>query len=76
MAFKYIVKRVSVFVVLLSILSSACTRVSNSELGLGLLPSLDAINTKDTIIEVETETVDIPDSLIVYGSDKDRKSVV
>jgi hypothetical protein len=69
MAFKYIVKRVSVFVVLLSILSSACTRVSNSELGLGLLPSLDAINTKDTIIEVETETVDIPDSLIVYGSD-------
>jgi len=52
MAFKYIVKRVSVFIVLLSILSSACTRVSNSELGLGLLPSLDAINTKDNIIEV------------------------
>jgi hypothetical protein len=69
MAFNYIVKRISVFVVFLSILSSACTRVNNSELGLGLLPSLDAINTKDTVIDVETETVDIPDSLIVYGSD-------
>ena len=69
MAFNNIVKRFSVFVVLLSILSSACTRVSTSELGLGLLPSLDAINTKDTIIEVETETVDIPDSLSIFGSD-------
>lgn len=63
------VKRFSFFVFLLSILSTACTRVSTSELGLGLLPSLDAINTKDTIIEVETETVDMPDSLKIYGSD-------
>lgn len=69
MAFNHIVKRVSVFVVLLGILSSACTRVSTSELGLGLLPSLDAINTKDTVLEVETETVDIPDSLSIFGSD-------
>jgi hypothetical protein len=69
MAFINIVKRVSVFVVFLGILSAACTRVGTSELGLGLLPSLDAINTKDTIIEVETETVDIPDSLSIFGSD-------
>jgi hypothetical protein len=69
MAFINIVKRVSVFVVLLGILSAACTRVSTSELGLGLLPSLDAINTKDTIIDVETETFDMPDSLKIFGSD-------
>jgi len=69
MAFINIVKRVSVFVLFLGVLSAACTRVSTSELGLGLLPSLDAINTKDTIIEVETETIDIPDSLSIFGSD-------
>lgn len=69
MAFINIVKRVSVFVLFLGLLSSACTRVGTSELGLGLLPSLDAINTKDTIIDVETETIDIPDSLSIFGSD-------
>lgn len=51
------------------LLFSACTRISTSELGLGLLPSMDYINTKDTIIEVETETNDLPDSLRVYSND-------
>ena len=48
---------------------SACTRISTSELGLGLLPSMDAYNTKDTTLDVITETVDRPDSMRVYGSD-------
>ncbi len=48
---------------------SACTRVSTSELGLGLLPSIDAFNTKDTTLDVITETVDRPDSTRVYGTD-------
>jgi hypothetical protein len=38
-------------------------------MGLGLLPSADSFNTKDTILSVETVTVDRPDSLRVYGSD-------
>ncbi|MEY4052595.1 MAG: hypothetical protein RIR64_1580 [Bacteroidota bacterium] len=48
---------------------SACTRIGTSELGLGLLPSMDAYNTKDTTLDVITETVDRPDSMRVYGSD-------
>jgi hypothetical protein len=48
---------------------TACTRIGTTELGLGLLPSMDAYNTKDTVLEVETITVDRPDSLRVYGSD-------
>lgn len=50
-------------------LFTACTRIGTTELGLGLLPSMDAYNTKDTVLEVETMTVDRPDSLRVYGSD-------
>ena len=48
---------------------SACTRIASSELGLGLLPSIDAYDTRDTILDVITETVDRPDSLRIYASD-------
>ncbi|TRZ76485.1 MAG: DUF4270 family protein [Chitinophagaceae bacterium] len=62
---------VRIFIISLfsTLLFSACTRIGSSELGLGLLPSMDAYNTKDTILDVITETVDRPDSMRVYGSD-------
>ena len=56
-------------ILLLSIISlSACTRIGTSELGLDFV-SKDYFNTQDTILVVETETVDRPDSLRIYGSD-------
>ena len=48
---------------------SACTRIGSSELGLGLLPSMDAYNTKDTTLDVITETLERTDSMRVYLSD-------
>jgi len=62
---------VRIFIISLfsTLMFSACTRITSSELGLGLLPSMDAYNTKDTIIDVITESVDRPDSMRVYGSD-------
>ena len=68
MALNNLAKRISV-ILFVSFLFSACTRIGTTEMGLGLLPSADAFNTKDTILTVETETVDRPDSLRVYGSD-------
>jgi hypothetical protein len=50
-------------------LFTACTRIGSTELGLGLLPAGDSFNTKDTLLDVETMTVDRPDTLRVYGSD-------
>jgi hypothetical protein len=47
----------------------ACTRIGTSELGLDFLGQ-DAINTKDTILNVETETVVMEDSLRVYPTDE------
>jgi hypothetical protein len=52
-----------------TLLFSACTRIGTSELGLGLLPSMDAYNTKDTILDVITETLDRTDSLRVFATD-------
>ena len=63
------VRKFTYFIVASFILFS-CTRISTSELGLGLLPSLDAINTRDTILEVETETVVMEDSLRIYPTDE------
>ncbi|MEY4050860.1 MAG: hypothetical protein RL262_1694 [Bacteroidota bacterium] len=62
---------VRIFIISLfsTLLFSACTRIGSSELGLGLLPSMDAYNTKDTILDVITETVDRTDSMRVYASD-------
>ncbi|MEI7589546.1 MAG: DUF4270 family protein [Chitinophagia bacterium] len=48
---------------------SACTKVGTTDLGLGLLPSLDYYNTKDTSLEVITMTADYPDTLRVFTGD-------
>jgi hypothetical protein len=48
------------------LLFSACTKISTTDIGLGLLPSQDYFNTKDTIIDVITTTVDYPDTLRLY----------
>jgi hypothetical protein len=68
MAAYNIVRSVSV-TLFIGFLFSACTRIGTTELGLGLLPSMDSYNTKDTILDVETETADRPDSTLFYGSD-------
>lgn len=69
MASTHTVKKFSIFLFSI-IMFSACTRISTSEIGLGLLPSMDAVNTKDTIFDVETQTVEYPDSLRIYGTDE------
>jgi hypothetical protein len=68
MASTIIAKRIST-ILFIGFLFSACTRIGTTEMGLGLLPSMDSYNTKDTILDVETETVDRPDSLRIYGGD-------
>jgi hypothetical protein len=68
MASTILVKRIST-ILFIGFLFSACTRIGTTEMGLGLLPSMDSFNTKDTILDVETETVDRPDSLRIYGGD-------
>ena len=68
MASNILVKRIST-ILFIGFLFSACTRIGTTEMGLGLLPSMDAFNTKDTLLDVETETIDRPDSARIYGQD-------
>jgi hypothetical protein len=48
---------------------SACTRISSSDVGSGLIPPIDGITTLDTLLEVITETFDSPDTARIYRSD-------
>jgi hypothetical protein len=68
MAFINIVRRVTYFTIAATLLFS-CTRISTSELGIDFL-SQDAISTRDTILDVETETVVMEDSLRIYPTDQ------
>jgi len=58
------------FFLFLTLIFSACTRISTSELGLGLLPAMDAVNTKDTLLTVETQSADYADSMRIFGTDE------
>lgn len=68
MAFNNIIRRFTYITITASLLFS-CTRISTSELGIDFL-SQDAIGTKDTVLEVETETIVLEDSLRIYPTDQ------
>jgi hypothetical protein len=68
MALINIVRRFT-YITIASIFLFSCTRIGTSELGLDFL-SQDAINTKDTVLDVETETVLLEDSLRIYPTDE------
>jgi hypothetical protein len=57
----------------LSILSIAfftgCTRISTTDIGSGLIPPIDGVITKDTLMDVITDTFDDTDSVRVYSGD-------
>jgi hypothetical protein len=47
----------------------SCTRIRSTELGAGLIPAIDGVVTKDTLLDVVTETFENTDSVRVYKSD-------
>jgi hypothetical protein len=62
-------RKVLVCVFAASLFFTSCTRIGTSDLGLGLLPSLDGVAIKDTTLEVIAETVERLDSTIFNHSD-------
>ena len=68
MALINIVRRFT-YITIASTLLFSCTRIGTSELGLDFL-SQDTIGTKDTVLDVETETVLMEDSLRIYPTDE------
>ena len=67
MAFINIIRRVT-YITIVATLIFSCTRISTSELGIDFL-SKDAVDTRDTLLFVETETVVLQDSLRIFPTD-------
>ncbi|NCI45846.1 DUF4270 family protein [Sediminibacterium soli] len=48
---------------------SACTRISSTELGRDLIPPIDGVFTKDTLLDVITDSFESTDTTRIYSSD-------
>lgn len=57
------------FIFFFLMLTAACTRITTTELGSGLIPVVDGVNTFDTVLTVETNTFNETDTTRVYNSD-------
>jgi hypothetical protein len=65
----FTLRRIAVFGVGLIVFFTACTRISSTDIGAGLLPTIDGVDTKDTLLDVITDSFDDPDTLRVYYND-------
>ena len=57
------------YILFFSLLLISCTRIGTSELGVDDFFGKDAIDTRDTLLAVETETIVLEDSLRIYPTD-------
>ncbi len=48
---------------------TGCTRISSTDLGAGLIPAIDGVITKDTLLDVVTDSFEETDSARIYRSD-------
>lgn len=54
---------------LLLIIVSGCTRITSTDIGNGLIPPIDGVITKDTLLDVITDSFDDADTARVYRND-------
>ena len=64
----FTLRRIFIFS-LLTIAFFGCTRITSTDLGSGLIPAIDGVITKDTLLDVITDTFDDPDSTRIYKGD-------
>lgn len=62
-------RRLFSFVIIGVVFVLGCTRISSTELGGGLIPAVDGVNTFDTVFNVNTDTYDDRDTIRIYKSD-------
>ena len=66
---KFTVRNFIGFFGLVMMVFMGCTKVPSTELGAGLIPTIDGVITKDTLLDVITDTYLDNDSLRVYKND-------
>src|ERR1700694_2917045 len=65
----FTLRRVFIFSIGLIGFFSAYTRISSTDIGGSLIPAIDGVNTKDTLLDVITDSFDNTDTTRIYRSD-------
>ncbi len=62
-------KKIFYFSIVLILFVSACTRISSTDIGGGLIPPIDGVTTKDTTFDITTDLFENFDSARIYKLD-------
>ena len=65
----FTLRRIVIFGIGLIVFFSGCTRISSTDIGGGLIPDIDGVTTKDTLIDVITDSFDDTDTTRIYRGD-------
>ena len=65
----FTMRRILLLAVVMLVFSQSCTRISSTDIGSGLIPAVDGVNTFDTTFSVITDSYDDLDTVRVYKSD-------
>jgi len=65
----FTMRRILVLALVMLVFSQSCTRVSSTDIGSGLIPAVDGVNTFDTTFSVITDSYEDLDTVRVYKSD-------
>lgn len=65
----FTLRRIFIFCIGLIGFFSGCTRISSTDIGSGLIPDIDGVITKDTLLDVITDNFEDFDSVRIYRGD-------
>lgn len=65
----FTLRRIIILGIVLGFLVTGCTRINSTDIGAGLIPAIDGVNTKDTLLDVITDSFDDTDSMRIYKGD-------
>ena len=65
----FTLRRIFIFSIGLIGFFSACTRISSTDIGGGLIPDIDGVTTKDTLLDVITDSFGETDTARIYKQD-------
>jgi hypothetical protein len=65
----FTLRRIFISAIVLIAFFSGCTRITSTDIGAGLIPPIDGVVTKDTLLDVITDSFDDLDSARLYSAD-------
>lgn len=70
MLFNFQLRKTHFFTLIFLMVTASCTRITSTELGSGLIPAVDGVNTLDTVMEVITDSFEETDTTRIYRTNK------